>query len=349
MQNFLDQSEREHLEGQHKCERDGRVRDRIKAVLLYDNGWSYRRIAEALFITPEAVRQHTLDYEATRKLLPRNGGSFSKLNKAQTQFLLEHLKRHIYLYAKDIIAFVWDEFEIRYTLSGMTQWLKHHGFSYKKPAVVPGKANKEAQERWIETYQNMKENLPDDETICFMDGVHPTHNAKPTFGWIQKGERKEIPTNTGRQRINLSGLIDIFSKQVFFQEDETLEADSIISFLKMVEAGYPAKRTIHVFCDNAGYYRNKKVTEFLATSKITMHFLPPYSPNLNPIERLWKFMNEHVINNRYYEKFSEFRDSIFNFLCRLLNPPDDLLYNLKRRITDNFRPVGSPLAVNSST
>lgn len=347
MQNFLDQSEREYLESQHKCERDGRVRDRIKAVLLYDKGWSYRKIAEALFITPEAARQHNLDYETIRKLSPTNGGSSGKLNKSQTKFLLEHLQNNIYLYAKDIAEFVWDQFEIRYTVSGMTQWLRNHGFSYKKPAVVPGKANKETQQRWIDAYQNMKENLSEDETICFMDGVHPTHNAKPTFGWIQKGERKEIPTNTGRQRINLSGLINIFSKQVFVQEDKTLEADSTISFLKVVEAAYPTKRIIHVFCDNARYYRNKKVTAFLETSKIAMHFLPPYSPNLNPIERLWKLMNEYVINNKYYEKFPEFKDSIFKFLGRLFDPPEGLLCILKKRITDNFRPLGSPLSVNS--
>ena len=91
MQNFLDPSEREYLESQHNCERDGRIRDRIKAVLLYDKGWSYRKIAEALFITPEAIRKHTLDYEAALKLSPENGGSSSKLNKAQTKFLLEHL------------------------------------------------------------------------------------------------------------------------------------------------------------------------------------------------------------------------------------------------------------------
>ncbi len=78
-----------------------------------------------------------------------------------------------------------------------------------------------------------------------------------------------------------------------------------------------------------------------------MHFLPPYSPNLNPIERLWKWMNERVINNKNYEKFSDFRDSIFKFLGRLFDPPEDLLYILKRRITDNFKPLGSPLPVNS--
>jgi len=79
MKYFLDESERIRLLEQHKKERDKRVCDRIKAVLLYDKGWTYERIAEVLFISHEAVRQHVLDYEANRKLSPQNGGSSSKL------------------------------------------------------------------------------------------------------------------------------------------------------------------------------------------------------------------------------------------------------------------------------
>ncbi len=349
MKNFLGEEERQDLLEQHRKERDKRICDRIKAVLLYDKGWSYQQIAEALFISHEAVRQHTLDYEAFRKLSPKNGGSSSNLNKSQTKLLLEHLHNQTYLYAKNIAAFVWDQFEVRYSVSGMTQWLQNHGFSYKKPAVVPGKADKEAQQDWIKFYEKLKKNLTENETICFMDGVHPTHNAKPAYGWIQKGQRKEIPTNTGRQRVNLSGMIDIISKRVLVQEDETLEAESTIRFLKRIEGAYPNKQTIHLFCDNARYYRNKKVQAFLETSKISMHFLPPYSPNLNPIERLWKLTNEWIINNKYYEKFSEFKNTLLSFLRSLSDPPQDLIKILKNRITDNFRAVGSMLFVNSST
>lgn len=235
--------------------------------------------------------------------------------------LKDYLQQHTHTCAKDIVAFVWDQFEVQYSVSGMTQWLKDHGFSYKKPAVVPAKANKQAQQSWIDAYQKLKETLSHDEIICFMDGVHPTHNAKPAYGWIKKGERKEIATNTGRQRLNLSGMIDIVSKQVIVQEDETLEAESTVRFLKRIEAAYRDKRRIHLFCDNARYYRNKKVTAFLERSKICLRFLPPYSPNLNPIERLWKLMNEHVINNQYYEKFSEFKSHLLDFLKGLADPP----------------------------
>ena len=150
MKGFLDESERIRLLEQHKKERDKRVCDRIKAVLLYDKGWTYERIAEALLISHEAIRQHVLDYEANRKLSSQNGGSSSKLNVFQKRMLIEHLRDRTYMKAKDIAAFVLEEFGIAYTASGITQWLKENGFSYKKPAVVPGKANQEAQEKWIQ-------------------------------------------------------------------------------------------------------------------------------------------------------------------------------------------------------
>ena len=72
-----------------------------------------------------------------------------------------------------------------------------------------------------------------------------------------------------------------------------------------------------------------------------MEFLPPYSPNLNPIERLWKLMNEHVINNKYYKKFCEFKCQVLGFFEALLDPPKELERILESRITDNFRSVGA--------
>ena len=349
MKNYLDQTERQRLLEQHKRERDKRICDRIKAVLLYDQGWSLQRIAEALFISHEAVRQHLLDYEANRKLSPENGGSVSKLNKACRQMLINHLKGTIYTSAKEIVALVLEAFDIKYTVSGMTQWLKNNGFSYKKPTLVPGKADPEAQQQWIKYYFWLTENLSDNEVICFMDGVHPTHNTKPSYGWIETGVNRAILSNTGRQRINLSGAIDIESKKVVCLEDETLNADSTIRFLKTLELSYPQTEKIYLFCDNARYYRNNKVKEFLETSKIDMQFLPPYSPNLNPSERLWKLMNEQIINNKYYEKFSDFKNRVLGFLNELSNPLNSYLDILKGRIGDNFRPVQSHQFVNSST
>jgi transposase len=342
MQQGLSKEERERLKIQHKQERDKRVCDRIKAVLLRDEGWTNEEIAHVLLLTDVAVRQHLSDYQEFQKLKPENGGSHSKLNAEQTQLLLERLETHTYLYVKDIVAYVKITFQVEYTIPGMTNWLERHEFSYKKPALVPGKANRDAQEKWIREYEALKAGLPATEAICFIDGVHPTHNTKTAYGWIRRGHRKEICSNTGRQRLNLSGAIDIQTRRVLIRQDETLNAAAAIDFLKMLEESYPTALKVHVFCDNARYYKNKDVMTYLATSKIHMHFLPPYSPNLNPIERLWKFMNEYVLYNRYYEKFSDFKKEVLGFLQKFSQEDNDLLSALQRRVTDHFRAIGAP-------
>ena len=344
---FLSDQERVTLRAQHKQERDKRIADRIKAVLLYDNGWSPQQIAKALFISDQAVREHVEEYKASNKLKPESGGSEEKLSKKQSEQIEAHLQEHTYLYVKDIIAYIQATFGIIYTVPGLRTWLQRHGFSYKKPAVVPGKANKEQQEKWLADYEKLRQGLQDDETICFIDGVHPTHNVQPAYGWIKKGVRKEIPANTGRSRLNLSGVIDVVSHNVVIQEDQTLNAESTIRFFKKIEEAYPCKRKIHIFCDNAPYYRNKAVKEYLATSKIDLHFLPPYSPNLNPIERLWKWMKERVIYNTYYEHFEDFKAAVVGFFAVLptLAVESVLGQSLRSRVRDRFRPMGAPASV----
>lgn len=342
--NFLTELERDQLKLQHRRERDGRIRDRIKAVLLHDEGWSPQEIARVLLISDEAVRNHIDEYKASKKLKPESGGSTEKLSTSQSEKLETHLYSYTYLYVKDIVAYVEITFGVFYTVHGMRSWLKRHSFSYKKPAIVPGKANKEAQKKWIAEYEALQKMLPEDETICFMDGVHPTHNVQPAYGWIKKGVRKEIPANTGRSRLNLSGIIDVVSHKIVIQEDKTLNAESTIGFFQKIEEAYPAKQKIHVFCDNASYYRNRAVQEYLETSKICLHFLPPYSPNLNPIERLWKWMKERVIYNSYYEHFEEFKNAVLGFFTVVATaaPESVLGQSLRRRVRDKFCPIGAP-------
>ena len=345
--NFLTVHERDQLKLQHKRERDKRVCDRIKAILLYDEGWTPQQIAKVLLISDQSIREHVHDYQAAKKLHPESGGSEEKLSKEQSKQLESHLGEHTYLYVRDISAYVEANFGITYTIHGLRNWLRRHGFSYKKPAVVPGKANKEQQREWLAEYEKLKAGIPEEETICFIDGVHPTHNVQPAYGWIKKGVRKEIPANTGRARLNLSGSIDVITHNVVVQEDETLNAESTIRFFQKLEDAYPSKRKIHVFCDNAPYYRNKAVKQYLEASKICLHFLPPYSPNLNPIERLWKWMKERVVYNTYYEYFEDFRGAILGFFAVLsaVTAESILGRTLRGRVRDKFRPVQAP-AVN---
>ena len=84
---------------------------------------------------------------------------------------------------------------------------------------------------------------------------------------------------------------------------------------------------------------------FLQNSKIEMHFLPPYSPNLNPIERVWKWMKERVLYNTYYEEFDDFKLAVMGFLESLsgLDPSSSFGKEFASRIRDRFRAIGPPI------
>ena len=113
---LLSDQERTQLRAQHKRERDGRIRDRIKAVLLYDKGWSIAAIAEALLLSDDAVREHIVEYKEAQKLKPESGGSTEKMSMNQAELLEQHLYSHTYLYVKDIAAYVRVTFGIEYKM-----------------------------------------------------------------------------------------------------------------------------------------------------------------------------------------------------------------------------------------
>ena len=86
--------------------------------------------------------------------------------------------------------------------------------------------------------------------------------------------------------------------------------------------------------DRAGYHRSEKVEKEAEKQNIKLFFLPPYSPNLNPIERLWKVMNEQVRNNRFFKSAKDFRSEINRFFEEILPEIGD---SLSSRINDNFQ------------
>lgn len=98
---------------------------------------------------------------------------------------------------------------------------------------------------------------------------------------------------------------------------------------------YPDYRQkIHVILDGAGYHRTLLIKDWAFVVNIELHYLPPYSPNLNAIERLCKVMNEYAQNNRYFEKTRDFRDAIFNFFSTTL---PEIAESLTSRIHDRFQ------------
>lgn len=337
--------EKQELKAHHKQERDGRIRDRIKAVLMYDDGYSIVEISKVLLLSHEGIRKHLIDYHNDKKLKPNNGGSYSKLNSQQEEELIVHLEENSYVYARDIGLYIENQHGVIYTLTGVIKLLHRLGFSYKKPKLIPGKIDLDKQEEFKLQYSLLKNNLAKDESIYFMDSVHPQYQTKARFGWIRKNVVKTLPSFSGWRRKHIIGAIDLKSLNLVTTDNPKVNGDYIIEFFKKLEEKNQDKNKIYLICDNAGYHRSKKVQAYLQNSKIELLFLPPYSPNLNPIERLWKFMYSIVSNNKFYANFEVFTNSIREFFENIEKYRD----RISSLVNDNFQTIVPNHFCNSSS
>jgi transposase len=339
MAGFLSRDEQMILKEAHRAAQDKRHAYKINAVLLLHEGWSYEQIATALLLDETTARRYLKIYQ--RKGLDGlldnlYEGRNPKLATEQIVELKGHLQQVIYPNAKSIAAYVAKTHGVTYTPEGLTHLIHRLGFVYKKTKAVPGKADPEKQKAFLETYHRLKEQKGPNDRIYFMDGCHPNHNAMPAYGWIAKGVIKEIPTNTARQRINLNGAIDVSDFDLVIREDPTLNAQSTIALFKQIEEKNPLAKAIYMIADNAPYYRSKLIKEHLQDSKIKILFLPSYSPNLNLIERLWKFFHKTVQYNQYYSTFDRFKEVSLNFFANIKDHHEAL----RSLLTENFQIIG---------
>jgi transposase len=104
---------------------------------------------------------------------------------------------------------------------------------------------------------------------------------------------------------------------VLLDETSCVNAQSTKRLYEQLLAAHPDKARIYVICDNARYYQNKALTAWLADKRLVQVFLPPYSPNLNLIERLWKFLRQKIINTAFYRTKGQFKTAVLDFFDRL--------------------------------
>ncbi len=136
----LTAEEKIQLELKHHASRDGKERDRFKAILLRSEGWTIALISQALRIHESTIIRHIQDYQSG-KLKNESGGSSSQLTKEQTQELITHLEANMYHHNHEIVLYIKERYGVVYTIAGMHKWLHRNGFSYKKPSGVPHKAD----------------------------------------------------------------------------------------------------------------------------------------------------------------------------------------------------------------
>lgn len=329
------------LKALHRSCRDRRLADRIKAVVLLGTGWTVSDTAEALMLDEDTIHEYVQLYRrgGTDLLLSLHyRGSSPKLSPEQMNALDQHLSQTTYLRIQDIVAYVDSTFGVVYTIQGMTDLLKRLDYVYKKPKRLPGKhPDVEAQLAFIDSYEKLKASKGKDDPIYFMDGVHPQHNSVAAYGWIKRGTDKSLESNTGRARVNINGAIDIDHLGVVVDFGESVNAQSTLTVLQTLESRHPKAEKIYVYCDNARYYRCLLVQESLKQSKIELLFLPPYSPNLNLIERLWKYFRKQILYNKYYEHFADFVAACRDFFDHIKGHRKAL----RTLLTEKFQLIGA--------
>jgi transposase len=340
---FLSEEDRKALtalarDGSSPC----RVSRRANALVLLDKGWSCQQVADALLLDDDTIRSwHKLfEQRGIEGVTSFDvGGSASYLSVKQENDLKAWVGAALPRSTRQIGAWIEKEFGLVYeSRSGLIALLHRLGLEYHKPSVIPRKLDKDKQKVFIESYDNLLNSLADNEAVLFADAVHPTHAARPAGCWAPSQEKLAIEQTSGRQRINIHGAIDLETGQTRMIEALTIDAASTIRLLQSIEAIYPMLVLIHVFLDNARYHHAKLVQEWLAQPgrRIKLHFIPPYCPHLNPIERLWGVMHRHVTHNKCYATCGQFADATLNFL-RDKVPKN---WNCFRdSVTDNFRVI----------
>jgi len=324
--------------------RDGsaahRLARRANALVLLDAGWSCEKVASALFLDDDTVRKWhgmflldgfdgLLHFEA--------GGSACRMSAGQQEKLKAWVAGALPRSTRQIGAWVETEFGLTYEgRSGLIALLNRLGLAYHKPQAIPRKLDETKQRDFIASYEGLLNSLPGDEAVLFVDAVHPTHAARPTGCWAPARDKLAIAQTSGRQRINIHGAIDLETGQTRMIEVETVDAISTIRLLQSIETHYPLLALIHVYLDNARYHHARLVQDWLAGPgrRIKLHFIPPYCPHLNPIERLWGLMHAHVTHNKCYATCAQFADATLGFLRQKV-PANWREY--ADSVSDNFR------------
>jgi len=339
---ILTPEDRAHFVRMMRSHTPSPVHRRMNALLLLDDGWAAERVAEALFIDAETVREYRRLYRAAgapgiEKLSYE--GSEPALTPEQLKALGTELDARLYMTATAVCAFVARTFDVTYTPHAMAKLLKRLGFVYKMPKSVPAKADEAAQRKFVEeTLGPLMQAANEDTPLYFVDGTHPSYTAHAAYGWIRKGETRELKSNHGRQNININGALSWPGREFVHRQAERITSAEMILLFEDLQARHPTATAIGVVLDNARYNHSKEVKAWLACDdcRVKLVYLPAYAPNLNLIERFWWLFKKSTIYNEYFPTFADFKAAVEKFFANL----GDYREAIESLITDKFHFMG---------
>ena len=187
---------------------------------------------------------------------------------------------------------------------------KKNGIKRLKCGSLPAKADPTWQRAFYEKTLNplMQEAKKGGIALLFVDASHFVMGCD-YLGYIYGKVRKYVRTYSGRSRYNVLGALDYVSKKLItITNDAYITATEVCELIKKVSAEYAGK-PIYLVLDNARYQKCKIVHALATELNVSLVYIPPYSPNLNLIERLWKYVKGRL-RTKYYNDFKEFKNKI---------------------------------------
>jgi transposase len=188
------------------------------------------------------------------------------------------------------------------------------GLRYRRAGYLPAGADPDAQRTFLgrRLAPRLAEAAAGQRQVFFVDAAHFVRGAFLACVWCLV--RLFVPTGSGRQRYSVLGALNAVTHRLTgVTTVGSVNRETAVELLTRLRADHPTGR-LTVVLDNARYFRNRVV--FAAARRLRIHllFLPPYSPNLNLIERVWKFVKRTALQGRYQSDFAGFRSAIDRIL-----------------------------------
>ena len=305
---------------------NSRVRKKCLVVYLRKKGYLREEVAELLRIDEDTVTHYTKKYDESglQGLLEENYHQPKSQLEPYTEQLKEFFKKQVPHTVNQAIEMIDKETGICLKPSACRAFLKKIGMKCRRCGLVPGKAMDDEKQRQAQQEFHDKQLQPTlDEakqgkgTVLFVDAAHFVMGA--FLGMVWSFVRLLLPSASGRKRHNVLGAYDPISHEAITVTNDTyINQDVFCEFLEKIANAYAdSGRPITLVLDNARYQKCQSVTNKAKELNIELLYLPPYSPNLNLIERLWRFVKKQVLYSKHYDRFDTFRNSINNCISDL--------------------------------
>jgi transposase len=299
--------------------KNSRARKKCLMVYLRKKGYQREEVAELLRIDEDTVTNYTKKYDESglQGLLEENYHHTKSQLEPYTEQLKELFNKQVPHTVNQAIEMIDKETGICLKPSACREFLRKIGMKCRRCGVVPGKAMDDDKQRKAqqEFHDKQLQSTLDEakqgkRTVLFVDAAHFVMGA--FLGMVWCFVRLLLPSASGRKRHNVLGAYDpIKHEAITITNDTYINQDVFCEFLDKIANVYTSSgRPITLILDNARYQKCQSVAKKAKELNIELLYLPPYSPNLNLIERLWRFVKKQVLYSKHYDRFDTFRNSI---------------------------------------